>query len=146
MIDWYKKVVFENYTNFSGRARRSEYWYFILCNYLIVLALYLLLFFSILLTGNSEEGSIGTLGGLIYGIITLYSLATAIPSLAVLVRRIHDIGKSGWSLLIGFIPIVGTLIVLVWLFTDSQQGNNKWGANPKEDGDSIDEIGSIEIN
>lgn len=140
MIDWYKKVVFENYANFSGRARRSEYWYFTLCNFIITLALYILIILSIVISHDSENP--GILFYLIYGVLSLYALATFIPSLAVIVRRLHDTGKSGWYYLIGLIPLVGAILILIALVTDSQPGSNQWGPNPKETDDSINEIGN----
>ncbi|MGL5236138.1 MAG: DUF805 domain-containing protein [Empedobacter falsenii] len=140
MIDWYKKVVFENYANFSGRARRSEYWYFTLCNFIITLALYILIILSIVISRDSENP--GILFYLIYGVLSLYALATFIPSLAVIVRRLHDTGKSGWYYLIGLIPLVGAILILIALVTDSQPGSNQWGPNPKEIDDSINEIGN----
>jgi len=78
--------------------------------------------------GTANE-SYGFEGGVIYG---LYTLSITIPFLAVGVRRLHDVGKSGWMLLITFIPLIGTIWFLVLLCTDSQQGSNKWGNNPKE--------------
>lgn len=104
MIDWYKKVVFENYANFSGRARRSEYWYFALCNFIISMVLYIPLMISLAMSGE-EEPSVFFF--IICGLMVIYSLAMFIPSLAVVVRRLHDLGKSGWFYFIGLIPIVG---------------------------------------
>ncbi len=79
MFNWYKKVVFENYANFSGRARRSEYWYFTLANFIIAIVTVML------------DKALG----LKFGTNSIYSLAVFIPGLAVAVRRLHDIGKSG---------------------------------------------------
>src|SRR5215217_1587516 len=90
MIEWYKKVVFENYANFSGRARRSEYWYFALANIIIGILLSVLDNVLGLKVGTSNSG---VLSG-------LYNLAIFIPGLAVSVRRLHDIGKSGKLLLL----------------------------------------------
>ena len=139
MIDWYKKVVFENYANFSGRARRSEYWYYTLCNVIISFVMYILVIISVAIGSDGE--SPGILFYLIYGILMLYALATFIPSLAVVVRRLHDTGKSGWYYLIGLIPLVGA-ILLIFFIMDSQPGSNQWGPNPKETDDSINEIGN----
>lgn len=140
MIDWYKKVVFENYANFSGRARRSEYWYYTLCNVIISFVMYILVIISVAIGSDGE--SPGILFYLIYGILMLYALATFIPSLAVVVRRLHDTGKSGWYYLIGLIPLVGAILVIIALVTDSQPGSNQWGPNSKETDDSINEIGN----
>ncbi|WP_312557252.1 DUF805 domain-containing protein [Empedobacter brevis] len=143
MIDWYKKAVFENYANFSGRARRSEYWYFVLCNFIITLILYIPMIIAIAINGNSD--SPGALFYLAYGLLMIYAIATFIPSLAVVVRRLHDTGKSGWYYLIGLIPLVGVILLLIWLFSDSQPGSNNWGPNPKDLNDSINQIGSTGI-
>lgn len=126
IIDWFKKVVFENYANFEGRARRSEYWYYTLANVLILL--------SILLVGTLIIGGleIEALSPLIGGLYILVTLALIIPSLAVAVRRLHDTGKSGWLLLIGLIPF-GGIVLLVFYAQDSDINTNKWGPNPKED-------------
>lgn len=143
MIEWYKKVVFENYVNFQGRARRSEYWYFTLCNFIISLVLYI----PLLASGGMDTmamqggGSPSGIFWLFYIVYLLYSLAVLLPSLGVLVRRLHDIGKSGWFFLIVLIPLVGPIIMLVWLFTDSEPGTNKWGPNPKEINPEIGDIG-----
>ena len=67
----------------------------------------------------------------------IYSLAVFVPSLAVGVRRLHDMGKSGWFLLIGLIPIVGWILLIIWLCTDSEPASNEWGANPKEVGGDV---------
>jgi uncharacterized membrane protein YhaH (DUF805 family) len=121
-MNWHLKVL-KQYADFSGRARRSEYWYFTLFN--IIFAILAMILDNVL--GIAIEG-IG------YGpIYILYALATFVPGLAVLVRRLHDVGKSGWMYFIALIPIIGAIWLLVLLFTDSQQGDNKWGANPKEE-------------
>lgn len=112
-MNYYIKAL-QNYANFSGRARRSEYWFFVLFNVLFSIAAFIL----DMITG------IGIIGG-------LYALAMLIPGLAVAVRRLHDIGKSGWMYLIVLIPIVGGIWLLVLLFLDSQPGDNKYGPNPK---------------
>ncbi|MFM2230889.1 MAG: hypothetical protein RL607_2147 [Bacteroidota bacterium] len=121
MINWYKKVVFENYANFSGRARRSEYWYYTLMN--IILAVVMMILDKTLGT-NFEP--------LPYGYLyMIYALAVLVPGLAVAVRRLHDVGKSGWFFLVVLIPLVGPIWLLVLLCTDSVDDNN-WGENPKK--------------
>ena len=108
--------VFSQYATFSGRARRSEYWFFVLFNYVISAAL----------------GFLGRYMFLFSILSGLYSLAVLIPSLAVTWRRLHDIGKGGGWFFIGLIPLVGWIFVLVWLCRDSQPGQNTYGPNPKE--------------
>lgn len=120
-MNWYLKVL-KQYADFSGRARRMEYWMFTLFN--MIFAIVAMTLDNIL--GIAIEG-IGY--GPLYG---LYALAVLIPGLAVTVRRLHDVGKSGWMFLIVLIPLVGAIWLLVLMVTDSQQGTNKWGKNPKE--------------
>lgn len=134
MIDWYKRVVFENYANFSGRARRSEYWYFYLANILIAFVLS----FSL---GVVIAMSNGEFSGIMDIVVLFYNLAVLIPSLAVAVRRMHDIGKSGWNVLFFIIPLIGIILMLLWFTTESEPRTNKWGPNPKAPNDDIDEIG-----
>ncbi|AZQ45226.1 DUF805 domain-containing protein [Nonlabens ponticola] len=126
MMDYVKKV-FNNYANFSGRARRSEYWYFQLFNFLVVIAL------SIpLIAFAAAEATAPAI--IVYILIVLYALATIIPSLAVVARRLHDTGRSAWYYLISFIPFVGGIILLIFLVEDSKHGTNQWGPNPKSIG------------
>ena len=143
MIDWYKKVMFENYANFSGRARRSEYWYFTLCNIIIQGLLYILILLiaGIFANANADENSIGIGAGILMMILGLYGLISFIPGLAVTVRRLHDTGKSGWMLLLYIIPLIGPILLIVWLATEGMPGTNQWGQNPKEEDNFIDEIG-----
>lgn len=130
IIDWYKKVVFENYANFSGRARRSEYWWFILANFilsLIMIGLDMLVGTSL---GDSPQG-------IIYFI---YLILVFIPSLAVAVRRLHDTGKSGWYYFLILIPIIGAIWLIVLFATEGDRGTNQYGKDPKGN-DEINEIG-----
>ena len=129
MFNWYKKVVFENYANFNGRARRSEYWYFALVN-LITLVIATVL-----------DSTLGfNFAPLPYGYLyVLVALATFLPGLAVAVRRLHDVGKSGWFYFIVLIPIIGAIWLLVLFFTEGNKGENQYGPDPK--GEEISEIG-----
>jgi uncharacterized membrane protein YhaH (DUF805 family) len=115
---YYLKVL-KQYVDFEGRARRSEFWFFQLFNFLINLGLIFLIF----LTGNKHS----PLNGLSF----IYSLAVFLPSLAVSVRRLHDIDRSGWWLLIAFIPFVGAIVLLIFDFTEGTSGPNNFGADPK---------------
>lgn len=119
-MNWYLAVL-KKYAVFSGRAQRSEYWYFILFN----------LIFSIVLavvdglTGSfSEEAGMGLLGG-------VYALAVFLPTLAVSVRRLHDTGRNGWWMLIVFVPIIGFIVLLVFMVSDSKPEENEYGPSPK---------------
>ncbi|MCO5237668.1 MAG: DUF805 domain-containing protein [Chitinophagaceae bacterium] len=124
MFTWWKKAVFENYANFKGRARRAEYWYFTLTNFVLIVPFYFLLTAGALY----QSEALTITGGIIYFVVIL---VTFIPSLATGVRRLHDTGKSGWSLLVSLIPFVGGIILLVWLFTDGNRFANKYGEDPK---------------
>lgn len=129
-MNWYLKVM-KQYADFSGRARRKEYWMFVLFNFIFILAAMLL------------DNLLGTtLGELPYGVIyILYALAVFIPSVAVAVRRLHDVGKSGWMYFIVLIPLIGSIWLLVLFVSDSEAGANKWGENPKTGPAEIDSIG-----
>lgn len=116
------RTCISKYVDFSGRARRSEFWYFVLFTFLVGIGT------SILdaILGTDYDGS--TSGGLIN---TLGSLALFLPSLAAAIRRLHDIDRSGWWILLGIIPIVGWIIVIVWYCTDTKPGDNQYGPDPK---------------
>lgn len=105
------KKFWQNYTNFSGRSRRSEYWYVVLANVLI-----------------SFVNIIPYVGQALY---CLYALAIIVPMLALIVRRLHDLGKEWYNIFFVLIPIAGAIILLVWMLKDSQIGENQFGANPK---------------
>jgi len=120
-VNWFITAI-KKYAVFSGRSRRSEYWYFILF-YLII---YIALSFIDRATGTFDAKS-GV--GLVTGI---YALALLIPSLAVGVRRLHDTDRSGWWLLIAFIPLIGAVVLIVFFALDGTAGTNRFGPNPKE--------------
>ena len=120
-MKWLLEVLTKKYATFEGRARRNEYWYFVL---FYVLAIVALVIVDQMIGTFSEEAEIGLLSG-------LFVLATFIPSLAVTVRRLHDTDRSGWWILINFIPIVGAIVLLVFTLLDSQPGANRFGPNPK---------------
>lgn len=119
-MEWYLKVL-RNYAVFQGRAQRKEYWMFYLFNVLIVFVL--ALFDAMIGTADPTTG-----WGLFSG---LYSLAVLVPAIAVSIRRLHDTGRSGWWLLVGFIPVIGFLVLLVFMVLDSEPGENQYGPNPK---------------
>lgn len=119
-INWYL-IVLRQYAVFKGRARRKEYWFFFLFNLIASLVLTVVDF----ITGSLDpELGMGLLSG-------LYTLAVLIPSLAVTVRRLHDTDRTGWWLLIGLVPLIGAIVLLVFMLLDSQSGVNQYGANPK---------------
>jgi uncharacterized membrane protein YhaH (DUF805 family) len=119
-MSWFITVL-KKYAVFSGRARRKEYWMYVL--FYIIFLIVATILDNVLHT---------TIGNLPYGwIYSLYALALLIPTLAVAVRRLHDIGKSGWWLLIGLVPFIGGIWLLVLYVRDSQPGDNAYGPNPK---------------
>lgn len=123
-MDWYLKVL-KNYFNFAGRARRKEYWMFVLFS--LIISIVIGVVDGIL--GTKTSAGIGMLGA-------VYSLAVIIPSIAVGARRLHDIDKSGWWQLIGFIPLLGWIVLIVWAATEGNHGTNRFGPDPQvgEDG------------
>ena len=130
-MNWYVKAL-KQYVDFSGRARRREYWMFFLVNLVIVIVLSLV--DTMLGTGGFRAtsgggsfyaaNSLGLLSG-------LYSLAVLLPAIAVAVRRLHDTDRSGWWILIGLIPIIGGIILLVFYVLEGTRGPNRFGPDPK---------------
>lgn len=112
----------KKYAVFSGRASRKEYWMFFLFN--IIFAVVAAILDNVLETAIEGVGY-----GLFY---ILYVIAVFIPGFAIAVRRLHDVGKSGWMLLVSFIPLVGPIWLFILTVTDSNPGDNKYGASPKE--------------
>ncbi|WP_242678554.1 DUF805 domain-containing protein [Psychrobacter pygoscelis] len=111
MFDWFKKCL-RNYVNFGGRARRKEYWYF----YLVVTMIYIV---AAIIDFILDTDGI---------LISIVGVAIFLPMLAVSVRRLHDINRSGWWYLVSIVPIIGGLIVLFWTCTDTYPHTNQWGA------------------
>ncbi|MGL6311069.1 DUF805 domain-containing protein [Aeromonas sp. 95A] len=114
-MNWYISVL-KQYAVFSGRARRTEYWMFVLCNVIVMLLLGMV---DKLIGGDNEL------------ISSIYSLAVLLPSLAVASRRLHDTDRSAWWLLLGLIPIIGTLVLIYFMVCNGQKGPNRFGDDPK---------------
>jgi uncharacterized membrane protein YhaH (DUF805 family) len=110
------RSVLGQYVGFSGRARRSEYWYWALAAGIVAVVLFLL----------SEAAKI------FFVLYLLFGLAILLPNLGVLWRRLHDTGRSGWWVLIALVPIVGSITLLVFTCIDSTPGANQYGPSPKE--------------
>ena len=110
----YFTLAYKKYAEFNGRSTRPEFWYFYLTYFIISVVLGIL---------SSLSETVGI-------VLAIFALATLIPYLAVTVRRLHDIGKSGWNILWNLLPIVGWIYFLVLLCTKSQEGDNKYGPNP----------------
>ena len=125
----YLNVIRNNYANFSGRARRREFWMFTLINGIVILVLEvpaLLLGFNF---SDPTSKNVSPVTFLLLGLIVIYVLAVLVPTVAVTVRRLHDAGFSGWLYLLSFVGL--SLVVLVLNILDSKPGANKWGPNPK---------------
>jgi len=120
-MNWYLQAL-KKYADFSGRARRKEYWFFVLFNILISVVLTVC---DVFVGTYSAAASVGILSG-------IYTLAVLIPGIAVTVRRLHDTGRSGWWILIVLVPIVGWIVLLVFMLINSQPGQNAYGPSPKE--------------
>ena len=129
-MEWYLKVMRDNYANFKGRARRKEYWmYSLICTVLLIALMTIM--FSVL--SFSDETGIET-GPSVYLTVILvivFLFAHFIPSIALTVRRLHDTGKSGWWYLIVFVPYLGNFVIFIFTLIDGDRGDNKYGSNPK---------------
>ena len=117
----------KRYRDFRGRSRRSEYWFIQL--FLVVTNIAVAII-DLALMGWDVDRFVANGGGGIVGLVWI--LVTIVPALAVLVRRLHDTGKSGWWALVGLLPLVGAIVLLVFTVTDSSPGENKFGPSPKE--------------
>jgi uncharacterized membrane protein YhaH (DUF805 family) len=115
VIQWYTEVL-KKYTVFNGRSGRAEFWYFTLVNFIVLLVLSII--------GQFIGRPIAT------GLIVLYELFILLPSIGVGIRRLHDSNKSGWWLLLGFVPAIGGLILLILFILDSDPGDNQYGPHP----------------
>ena len=172
-MKWFIKCL-KQYADFEGRARRREYWWFAVFNALISMVLVIAMVVQMLMDihngpGFEDSDELDVIYALFsspfFYIYVAFYLAMLIPGIAVLVRRLHDIGKSGfWAffvyggtvlsnvarvfsdtnigayLILGLTAMVILIISMVWLFTDSQQGPNKWGPNPKDEGNPSPEV------
>ena len=136
IFDWWKKVVLENYANFKGRARRKEYWSFQLVNLLILIIPYGIVLATVI---SGEQP--GLMIGLLSFVVIAFALGTLIPSLAVIVRRLHDRDRSGWFYFISFIPLIGGFWILYEFFSVGSIGKNNYGNDPKIPHNELSEIG-----
>lgn len=114
------RTVFSKYATFSGRARRREYWYW---------ALFMILLTIVTTAADISLGTIDDSGNGLIG--TVVTLALLLPGLAVTARRLHDTDRRGWWILIGFIPLIGFIVLLVFCVQDSNDGMNRFGPSPK---------------
>lgn len=119
-MKWYL-MAWQRCLQFSGRSRRTEYWMFVLLNILVAIAIALV---DLMLGTVDEQTKTGTFS-------TFYSFIVILPTLALTVRRLHDTGRTGWWVLISLIPVLGVIVLLVFMALDGEPGNNDYGANPK---------------
>lgn len=120
-MKWYLKVM-KNYAQFTGRASRQEYWMFVLFN---------MIFAIVAIVLDNVMGLI--IAGLPYGpIYMIYAFAIILPATAVCVRRLHDIGKSGWMIFISLIPVIGSIWLLILACKEGNIGSNEYGMAPEE--------------
>ena len=124
---YFLDTIKNRYAKFDGRATRSEYWYFILFYFILALIVSLvdILVINPMLGLTPEQAQQGGILQIIVG------LGLLIPTLALTIRRLHDIGRSGWWFLIALIPIIGALVLIYFYVQDSQAGSNLYGENPK---------------
>ena len=119
-MNWYLDA-WKNYVTFTGRSRRTAYWMFVLFNFVAVIL------------ANVIDNVLGLAGEGGYGPVSLiYGLAVFLPGLALAIRRLHDTGRTGWWILIGFLPLIGFIVLIIFFVQDSQPGSNQYGPNPKE--------------
>ena len=143
-MQWYLKVVRDNYANFNGRASRQEFWMFGLFNFIFLMATALIIYLALMAMGvvpftinpvmawSYFQDAMWMSNGpflykAIFSIDDIYILAVLIPSIAVTVRRLHDVGKSGWFLLIALIPLVGGIWLFILYCTRGNEGENSYG-------------------
>ncbi len=120
----------DNYINFKGRARRKEYWMFTLVYVIILMGCTALdnMLGTVFMMDGGALGEISMGYGWVY---TICGLVHFLPALSLVVRRLHDVGKSGWFYLIILIPLIGIIWLLVLYCTEGQKQDNKWGPDPK---------------
>ena len=129
------------YADFSGRSRRKEYWMFTLFILLVYAVLGTLIAMGGVFSSMGDPGAtpqIGVLGWLGIGLLGIFALGIFIPALAVIVRRLHDQDKSGWFILLQFIPYIGGIILLVFMCIEGTKGENRFGPDPK--GENIADV------
>lgn len=122
-MNWYLKVVKDNYANFKGRARRQEYWMFAFIHLMIAVLLSII---DTVMFGPSN-----------FTLSSLYLLIVLIPGVTVAVRRLHDTSRSGWWVLLALIPVIGVLALIVMMCIDSTPAPNQYGTNPKGIGNQM---------
>jgi uncharacterized membrane protein YhaH (DUF805 family) len=139
-MDW-MLMPLRRYADFSGRSRRKEYWMFALGIFIVYVVLFTLVMMGGLFSSMADPATppqISTIGWIGIGLLGIVALAIFIPSLAVVVRRLHDQDKSGWFILIQFIPYIGGIIMLIFMCIEGTKGENRFGPDPK--GENIADV------
>lgn len=129
-MHWFIDPIKYHYADFDGRASRQEYWMFQLMMFIILFfgSMFLAITSSMLLVSLRSEGAVLPLA--LMALIVVFVLGTIVPSIALQVRRLHDIGRSGWWIFLGLVPYIGGLVLLIFYCLPSQQGVNRYGSNP----------------
>jgi len=120
-MQWYIMVL-QRYAEFEGRSRRTEYWMFVLFHFIVSVVLNVV--------GMAIDAIIGI--GATVILPSLYYLATLLPALGVTIRRLHDTNRTGWWILISLVPVIGGIVLLIFLVLEGDPGDNQYGPNPKE--------------
>jgi uncharacterized membrane protein YhaH (DUF805 family) len=132
-MHWFIEAITQRYADFGGRARRTEFWFYTLFNFIIYMVLYVPWYWSKLTSGTHSILPSGW-ALVLFGVWLIYCVALLRPTLSIQIRRLHDTGRSGWWVLLGYIPCVNFIgsFVLLWFFCeDSQPGTNQYGPSPK---------------
>ena len=131
-MEWMLKP-YGRYADFSGRSRRMEYWMFRLFEFLVFFGGFIVIaVLGGLTRGAGGEQAGGIVGGIGMLALSLFILGSIIPSIAVTIRRLHDTNRSGWMLLLAFIPLIGGIVLLVFMFSEGTRGPNNYGPDPKD--------------
>ena len=109
------RAIKDNYCNFNGRASRSEYWWY--CLFAVILGVVISVVFSF------SQTAVSVVSGIV-------NLALLLPGLGLCVRRLHDVGKSGWWIFLAFIPVIGAIVLIIWFCQPSQPQTNAYGPEP----------------
>ena len=140
-MDW-MLMPLRRYADFSGRSRRKEYWMFVLFTILVYAAFIVLFMVGGGATGmfgqTGDAPELGVIAWLVIALFVIFALIIFIPALAVIVRRLHDQDKSGWFILLQFIPYIGGIIILIFMCIEGTKGENRYGPDPK--GENIADV------
>ena len=122
-MEYFKNCILKHYIDFNGRASRREFWFYVLFQAIVIILASIV--------GGALDYVLGRSGVLSSAFTMIVVLGLIVPNLAVSIRRLHDIGKSGWFILISLVPVIGGIILIIFSLLDSQPGSNAYGPNPK---------------